>query len=279
MADLPADAQKHEEEEYLPDRDKEMASPKDVTASFSGLAKSGAGLRFHWAVSEWTWTILATYFLRGEWKLGLGIVASSNLSRSMDLFFKGYLNQICGMKLGDDFTQEGYPIDITGEKVSKDRHVSIIYAGGDDLFIVGAWDDVAELAFDINACFRTFSCHNPDVHLSGGVTLHKPKFPLYQMAKMAKQAEDAAKHNEIRKSGKIERKKSLALFYSDALKMRNISLNERINAENTRSRARGWTQQDDRIAVATQWEKYSQVIQLTKELNTVYPGSPAWILS
>ena len=35
-----------------------------------------------------------------------------------------------------------------------------------------------------------------DVHLSGGVTLHKPKFPLYQMAKMAKQAENAAKANE-----------------------------------------------------------------------------------
>ena len=70
---------------------------------------------------------------------------------------------------------------------------SIVYAGGDDLFIVGAWDDVAELAFDINASFNAFTCQNPNVHLSGGVTLHKPKFPLYQMARIAKQAEGAAK--------------------------------------------------------------------------------------
>lgn len=271
LADLPADAQTYDKEEYL---HKEMDNPENVTASFSGLAKAAQGsdligcLRMDVDNS-------GDFFFQGEWRLGLGIAASSNLSRSLNLFFKGYLNEICVMKLGGDFMQEGYPIDITGEKASKERgrEVSIIYAGGDDLFIVGAWDDVAELAFDINACFETFACDNPAVHLSGGVTLHKPKFPLYQIARMAKQAEDAAKNNETRKSGKIEpeRKKSLALFYSDALKMRNISLNERIKTENTRH---GWIQEDDRIAVVSQWEEYGKVIQLTKELNMAYTDLP-----
>ena len=274
VAELPPEVKTHEIEEYQKDHnDQEMAEPAGVTASFSGLAKAAQGsdligcLRMDVDNS-------GDFFSQGEWRLGLGIAASSNLSRSLNLFFKGHLNEICGMKLGDDFTQDGYPVDITGEKAAKNRHVSIIYAGGDDLFIVGAWDDIAELAFDINACFTVFSCCNPDVHLSGGVTLHKPKFPLYQMANMAKQAEDAAKHNEIRKSGKIESKKSLALFYSDALKMRNISLNKRINITNTGSRVYGWTQDDDRIAVASQWEEYNNVIQLTKALQTIYPVIP-----
>ena len=275
VADLPADAQKHEKEEYLLDHDREMDAPGDVTASFSGLAKAAQGsdligcLRMDVDNS-------GDFFSQGEWKLGLGIAASSNLSRSLNLFFTGYLSEICAMKLGTDFTKAGYPIDITGAKGSKEsgREVSIIYAGGDDLFIVGAWDDITELTFDINASFRAFACDNPQVHLSGGVTLHKPKFPLYQMARMAKQAEDVAKHNEIRNRGKIERKKSLALFYSDDLKMRNRSLNERIDTENDRTRVHGWIQEDDRIAVVSQWEEYSNVIQLTKELNAVYPDLP-----
>ena len=270
VADLPADAQILEREEY----NQEMDRPEGITASFSGLAKAAQGsdligcLRMDVDDS-------GDFLSQGAWELGLGIAASSNLSRSMNLFFKGYLNQICGMKLGD-LENKDYPVDITGEKEDRTngRDVSIVYAGGDDLFIVGAWDDIAELAFDINACFNAFSCDNPDVHLSGGVTLHKPKFPLYQMARMAKQAEAAAKHNETRKNGKIETKKSLALFYSDNLKMRNISLNKQIDAENTRTRVHGWIQENDRIAVVSQWAEYSKVIQLAKELNKVYPVLP-----
>ena len=211
------------------------------------------------------------FFAQKEWKLGLGIAASSNLSRSLNLFFKGHLNEICGMKLGEDLAKDDYPIDITGAPVSKEngREVSIIYAGGDDLFIVGAWDDIAELAFDINACFRAFSCYNPDVHLSGGVTLHKPKFPLYQMARMAKQAEDAAKANKDKNTQ--TKKNSLSLFFNEDLQQRNRSLNERTKEQHLRY---NWTQQDDRIAVAALWEEYDYVIQLTKALHKVYPHLP-----
>ena len=84
-----------------------------------------------------------------------GIATISNLSRSMNLFFKGYLNQICCLELGE-LGKENHPLNITEECKLNGRNVSIVYAGGDDLFIVGAWDDVAELAFDINACFNAF---------------------------------------------------------------------------------------------------------------------------
>lgn len=263
VAGLRTEAQTHEMEEYQRDhKGQEMAEPAGVTASFSGLAKAAQGSELIGCL-RMDVDNSGDFFSQGEWKLGLGIAASSNLSRSLNLFFKGYLNQVCCMELGN-LEKKDYPVDITGKKMNQTngRDVSIVYAGGDDLFIVGAWDDIAELAFDINACFRAFSCYNPDVHLSGGVTLHKPKFPLYQMARMAKQAENTAKENEDRVTTK--KKNSFALFYSDDLKGRNKRLNKSTSAQH-------WEEERDRIAVVSQWNEYDDVIQLTKQLQKVYP--------
>ena len=265
------EAQKLEKEEYKNDHNREMNKPESITASFSGLAKAAEGAELIGALRIDV-DDSGDFFSQGESKLGLGIATSSNLSRSMNLFFKGYLNQICGMKLGKDFPKADYPMDITGKKEQKKelgRDVSIVYAGGDDLFIVGAWDDVAELAFDINTSFNAFTCQNSNVHLSGGITLHKPKFPLYQMARMAKQAEETAKANvwQINKT-----KNSLALFYSTELKSRNIQLNKRIEDEKRDHPT--WEVKPDRIAIASKWDEYGDVIELTKQLHEIYLELP-----
>ena len=266
VSDLRDKVQKHEKEEYQKDHGKQMRRPERVTASFSGLAKSAQGIDLIGCLRMDVDNFGELF--SGE-LVKSGIAGLSNLSRSMNLFFKGYLNEICRMNLGDLSAEDhpDYPLDITGKKASETdyRYVSIVYAGGDDLFIVGAWDDVAELAFDINTCFREFSCSNPEVHLSAGVTLHKPKFPLYQMARMAKDAEEVAKANEWGKRGKTRRKESLALFYTHTLSRHNTFLNERITWENRR-RTRAGRQPDDRIALASGWTEYNSIIQLTKQL-------------
>ena len=265
VADLPSEVQEHEKEEYKKDQEREMRWPERVTASFSGLAKAAKGIKLIGCLRMDVDNFGELF--SGE-LVKSGIAGLSNLSRSMNLFFKGYLNEICGMNLGA-LAKQGYPLDITGEKgpqTDRDhRYVSIVYAGGDDLFIVGAWDDVAELAFDINTCFREFSCCNSEVHLSAGVTLHKPKFPLYQMAKMAEAAEKAAKANE--------EKESLSLFYTDTLRRYNKFLNDRIKQENRRRTSAG-KQSDDRIALASRWDEYDNVIQLTKQLYKLRPDVP-----
>lgn len=268
VAELPPAAQTSEKAEHKRDhQDKEMNNPKGTTASFSGLAKSAQGAEL---IGCLRMDVDDFGDLFSDKLASPGIAALSNLSRSMNLFFKGYLNQICGMKIGQDFPKEDHPLDITGKKENKKtqgRDVSIVYAGGDDLFIVGAWDDVAELAFDINACFREFSCYNPDVHLSAGVTLHKPKFPLYQIARISKRAEEAAKGFT---GQDVEApKNSLSLFYSDDLASRNTMLNNRIEIESIRYPH--WKQKYNRIAVASQWQEYNEVIQLTKQLHKAYP--------
>lgn len=265
VADLPDEAQRSDMEEYQQDHEKQMSHPEGTTASFTGLAKSADGAEFIGCL-RMDVDDSSDFFSGGQLKLGVGFAVNSNLSRSMNLFFKGHLNEICGRELG----QADAPLNITENSKTGGRNVSIVYAGGDDLFIVGAWNDVAELAFDINTCFRAFSCWNANVHLSGGLTLHKPKFPLYQMANMAKQAEHAAKANENSETG--EKKNSLSLFYTDNLKTLNRTLNERIDAQNREHP--DWGQKRDRIAVASQWEEYKDVIQLTQDLYQVYSAFP-----
>ena len=69
----------------------------------------------------------------------------------------------------------------------------IIYAGGDDLFIVGRWDIVIDFAAEIQNTFTT----DPKLKgctLSGGMAIVGAKFPISKAAEMAGEAEDASKH-------------------------------------------------------------------------------------
>lgn len=122
---------------------------------------------------------LGRVFLEGLSDKSMPRMAS--LSRHLTLFFKYYINFVCEGRLGFD----AYQIKSDGSG-NKARPVDIIYSGGDDLFILGAWDQVAEIAFDIRRAFREYTGNNKSVTLSAGVTLHKPNYPVYQIAEMSK---------------------------------------------------------------------------------------------
>lgn len=77
------------------------------------------------------------------------------------------------------------------EQVFKDD-INIIYAGGDDLFIVGQWDKVIDFAELIRQeTVRLFAKDN--ISISGGIAIVKPKFPIAKAAELAGEAEDKAK--------------------------------------------------------------------------------------
>lgn len=114
------------------------------------------------------------------------------LSRQMSYFFKVYLNSLAENRL--------YNLPKPHEKVkcltpNPRRNLLFIYAGGDDLFISGAWNEVVEFAFDVYQCFRAYTGKNPDITLSGGISLADAKFPLYQAADESGEAEEKAKGN------------------------------------------------------------------------------------
>jgi len=149
------------------------------------------------------------------------LVTLANLSKMLNIFFKMYLPLICQGKLG---TAIGEPTNITSKDYTNGRKVSIVYSGGDDLFIVGAWDETAELAYDIQRCFKEFS----GLGISGGLTLHKANFPLYQMAKQSEEALNESKKFKLWKDYRPA-KNCFTLFYKASKKHKSKELNESAN--------------------------------------------------
>ena len=100
----------------------------------------------------------------------------ATLSESLRLFFEGYVPALC----------RSYNTD------RKREILELIYAGGDDLFLVGGWSALPEIAKKIRDEFRCFVTGD-HVTLSGGIFIEHQKFPLYQFAEKSGDAEHAAK--------------------------------------------------------------------------------------
>lgn len=106
----------------------------------------------------------------------------SELSARLNLYFKYYLPQLLKK-------EEGGFLPLPPRKFV----VNVVYAGGDDLFLVGAWDSVLEAARAIYHDFRKYTGDNPDITLSGGLVVSDEKVALYKLADLAGAAEAGAK--------------------------------------------------------------------------------------
>jgi len=107
-------------------------------------------------------------------------------SRFMDYFFKVYLNDIIKGKFGE----------LTGEsmllhKWPTEPDIVVVYAGGDDFFIVGAWDQTFELAFRIREVFRAYT--GGGLTLSMGLCYFDQKMPIYRIAEVVSKRLELAK--------------------------------------------------------------------------------------
>lgn len=71
-------------------------------------------------------------------------------------------------------------------------NLNIIYAGGDDLFIVGKWKVVLDYADEIRKAFATHT-EGEGLTISGGLVVVGAKFPIAKAAEMAGEAEEKAK--------------------------------------------------------------------------------------
>ncbi|MEM2742097.1 MAG: type III-A CRISPR-associated protein Cas10/Csm1 [Nitrososphaeria archaeon] len=90
--------------------------------------------------------------------------------------------------------------NIIEETEYKDKAI-IVYSGGDDLFILAAWSVLPEIAQKIYNDFKNFTCNHPKINLSGGIFIApSKKFPVYQSAQEAGDAEDKAKHKDENKN-------------------------------------------------------------------------------
>lgn len=140
---------------------------------------------------------------------GASISRVSSLSSMLDLFFSGIINEISKnyrvfTKVCDDCKNKVIPIDLilqtdnddeeiksivvykekTGEKLCDECEeyaiptIHINYSGGDDLLVIGPYDDIIKFAQEFRDKFKQWSCNNPSINISGGISIVGPKFPI-----------------------------------------------------------------------------------------------------
>lgn len=100
----------------------------------------------------------------------------AKFSQQLDAYFKQEINKMW---------QEKY----SGTTV-------IIYAGGDDLFIVGEWENALAFMREINMKFKHFFS-DKSMSLSGGVSFVRQKYPIIRAAEMSAEEETIAKSFEF----------------------------------------------------------------------------------
>jgi CRISPR-associated protein Csm1 len=138
------------------------------------------------------------------------MAATSALSTALDRFFAGYLDVLCRK-----VTEAPDMAGLRGH-AGEDR-LYVIYAGGDDLFVVGSWHLLPLLAEQVRGAFERYVGANPFLHISAGITLEGRKFPLYQAATRAGEALDGrAKGHEYTEKG-LRLKKNAVHFLGQTI--------------------------------------------------------------
>lgn len=158
----------------------------DEIHKYAALSKNEDGLGIkRLAVVRLDVDDLGAAFMAGFSRQGNGqystLSRSATFSRSMSLFFKVYINQF-----------------------ASDKKLSIIYAGGDDVFAIGSWQDIIAFTVELRQNFIKWT--NGKLTLSAGIGLFADKTPISLMAHQTGELEEAAKGNE---------KDSISLFSSD----------------------------------------------------------------
>lgn len=104
-----------------------------------------------------------------------------------------------------------YFFSVHASKMMEGRNLYTVFAGGDDLFVLGAWDEVLEYGRSLREEFMRFA-EGSDMTLSMGLVLTKPNKPINFVAQMVDEAEIKAKNYRPGQSAEEKEKNAIALF-------------------------------------------------------------------
>lgn len=131
----------------------------------------------------------------------------SSLSSQLDMFFSGFVNNIASdfkvySKVFDNEKFDEIKLNIQNDnKLENVIHVfkpkeelndnekkkleeyaiptiHITYSGGDDLLVLGPYDDIIDFASKLRNEFKQWTACNPSIDLSAGISIVAPKFPI-----------------------------------------------------------------------------------------------------
>lgn len=158
--------------------------------SFEALADKSKGIR-RLGVLRADVDNLGQAFVNGFPSAYTSISRTATFSRKLNMFFKLHINSILGDgKFSMDGSAEG------------ERNLMIVYSGGDDVFVVGAWNDVVEAAVDISEALERYTQNTLSV--SAGIGLFPAKYPVKALARQTGDLEEVSKS--------MDGKNSLTLF-------------------------------------------------------------------
>ena len=159
-------------------------------SSFEELAKASNGIK-KLGVLRADVDNLGKAFISGFKPEHTSLSRTASFSRKLSMFFKFHINNI--LENGE------YMID--GSMPAK-RNATIVYSGGDDVFIVGAWDDVIGLAIDLSDSLKKYS--QGTLTISAGIGIFPKKFPVKAIARETGLLEEASK--------RVQDKNAVTLF-------------------------------------------------------------------
>ncbi len=111
--------------------------------------------------------------------IGLGekksISRIATLSRFLNSFFAGFLN---------DFIKKKFP------------NIYVVFSGGDDVCVIGAWNEIIKFANDFHIEFEKFTGNNPNITISAGIELFHHNLPIRNVAEFSEQALEKSKEGE-----------------------------------------------------------------------------------
>jgi len=111
-------------------------------------------------------------------------------SKGLDGFFSIYVPQLLREKYRDIYT---------------------VFAGGDDLFLIGAWDEIMKFARDIQEQFKKYINHQKTkLSISFGISIAKPSTPLSYLANHTEELLETSKE--------IDDEKDALTIWSESVK-------------------------------------------------------------
>ncbi len=173
--------------EDLPARPGKEPTKKDEVLDFEDIAAMSKGAELLGVLKA---DVDYLGLLFGEGIEPRSISRISTFSHSLDLFFSGWLHTLC-----HTMAKEWHE-DKTNDNPLKGKVKGlfyIVYSGGDDLLIIGPWDQVMELAQRLYSDFGEYACQNLNITLSAGVLLVKPHFPIQRLAQLVSKRLDSSK--------------------------------------------------------------------------------------
>ncbi len=109
------------------------------------------------------------------------ITRTAVFSRKLSEFFKLHINNILS----------NAQFQLYSDKKEKKRNAVIVYAGGDDVFVIGGWDDIIGFAVDLYNSLKKFA--QGTLTISAGIGIYSEKFPISSMASKTGELEDNSK--------------------------------------------------------------------------------------